>query len=402
MLHVADVSASTNARTSVLTLIRSARLGSRPMAETRFIWPTRSSVNVGFALRSKFSSSRKRFEGAAIFEQVGFVDDDHGVPIDGGVLAEEEFQAADALFDGVPRRIGRRRAEFLGQVDQQVAARHLREHQSDEGREAGVELFFEQADEQSSCRCRRARRAGRRCARSRSRSAASSARLLAIRRGRTPCDRRSVQTAATRDASSQDTLLTDARIRQGRTIDASATLAVRFSITPSSSQSVSSSSSPAMVSVVRLGVLRVGDGDRGVDPHVANQVADRDERPRGQDRAEVDEHEVVGIAEDAGGDRGLQAGGQLRAVRFAADLIAGIERQEIDAVVFGADHGFGDRQAVLEHVLPGSGRLGAEDAGEPRCAEVAVDEDESMSCGRRAPRRGRAAWSWHRRRRGAS
>ena len=50
------------------------------------------------------------------------------------VLLEQEFQAADALFDRVPRRIGGRCAELLSEIDQEVAAGHLWEHQVDERR----------------------------------------------------------------------------------------------------------------------------------------------------------------------------------------------------------------------------------------------------------------------------
>ena len=60
------------------------------------------------------------------------------------------------------------------------------------------------------------------------------------------------------------------------------------------------------------------------------QLAHRGERARREDGAEVDEHDFVGVAEDAGGDRGLQAGGQLGAVRLAGGRFADVERQQID------------------------------------------------------------------------
>jgi hypothetical protein len=42
-----------------------------------------------------------------------------------GIIIEQELQAANAFFDRVPRWIGRGRAKLLGQVNEQIAARHL-------------------------------------------------------------------------------------------------------------------------------------------------------------------------------------------------------------------------------------------------------------------------------------
>ena len=70
----------------------------------------------------------QRFQCAAIFQQVRFVDHENRVATLRGIRLQHRFQPPDAFFDRVPRRIGRGRPQLLGQVHEHVAAGHLRKH----------------------------------------------------------------------------------------------------------------------------------------------------------------------------------------------------------------------------------------------------------------------------------
>ena len=82
-----------NARSSELTATRSARLGRRPTAETRPIWPTKQQRERRLRVDFEVQQQPQRLQRAAIFEQVGLVDDDHRVSVEMGVLSEIELAA---------------------------------------------------------------------------------------------------------------------------------------------------------------------------------------------------------------------------------------------------------------------------------------------------------------------
>jgi hypothetical protein len=81
------------------------------------------------ARRFEVQQQPQRLQCPAVFQQMSFIDHHERVPALVRVLAEEEFQSANAFLHRVPRRIGRRRADLLRQIDEQIAARHLRKHE---------------------------------------------------------------------------------------------------------------------------------------------------------------------------------------------------------------------------------------------------------------------------------
>ena len=114
------------------------------------VCPTSSSVSPGREPVSKFINSRKASNVRMPFEQMQFVDCQHGVLAGGGVFRQPVSNAVDTFIERIAQaawptvaRRGRVRAGFVGtqlarQIGQQFAGRHLRKDQMHERRECAV------------------------------------------------------------------------------------------------------------------------------------------------------------------------------------------------------------------------------------------------------------------------